>query len=113
MPGLIDAHTHVMFASLPQVALITSDIGFVNLAAAKTAKEMLLRGFTIIRDVGGPSLGLKRAIDMGLVQGPRIWPSGIPVAKRRRWRFPPAQRAAGATGRHVLCRSHRRRRHCG
>ncbi len=81
MPGLIDAHTHIMFASLPQVALITSDVGFVNLAAAKAANEMLLRGFTSIRDLGGPVFGLKRAIDMGLVQGPRIWPSGAFISQ--------------------------------
>jgi imidazolonepropionase-like amidohydrolase len=81
MPGLIDAHTHIMFISLPQAALLTSDIGFVNLAAAKAANDMLMRGFTSIRDLGGPSLGLKRAIDSGLAVGPRIWPSGAMISQ--------------------------------
>ncbi len=81
MPGLIDAHTHIMFASLPEVALLTADIGFVNLAAARAANEMLLRGFTSVRDLGGPVFGLKRAIDTGLVQGPRIWPSGAFISQ--------------------------------
>ncbi|MBB6328994.1 imidazolonepropionase-like amidohydrolase [Algoriphagus iocasae] len=76
MPGLIDAHYHAMFATLPQVALLTSDIGFVNLAAGKNATEMLQRGFTSIRDLGGPVFGLKRAIDSGIITGPRIFPSG-------------------------------------
>jgi imidazolonepropionase-like amidohydrolase len=81
MPGLIDAHTHIMFISLPQVALLTADIGFVNLAAAKAANEMLLRGFTSIRDLGGPVFGLKRAIDSGIAVGPRIWPSGAFISQ--------------------------------
>lgn len=76
MPGLIDAHTHIMFATLSQVAIFTGDIGFVNVAATKAANDMLLRGFTSIRDLGGPVFGLKRGIDAGVVPGPRIWPSG-------------------------------------
>jgi imidazolonepropionase-like amidohydrolase len=81
MPGLIDAHAHIMFISLSQVALLTADIGFVNLAAAKAANEMLLRGFTSIRDLGGPAFGLKRAIDSGIAAGPRIWPSGAFISQ--------------------------------
>ncbi|MDR3467676.1 MAG: amidohydrolase family protein [Xanthobacteraceae bacterium] len=81
MPGLIDAHTHIMFNSLPQVALLTADIGFVNIVASKAAGDMLMRGFTSIRDLGGPSFGLKRAIDAGLVAGPRIWPSGAMISQ--------------------------------
>lgn len=81
MPGLIDAHTHIMFSTLPQVAILTSDIGFVNLAAGKAATEMLMRGFTSVRDLGGPIFGLKRAIDSGILQGPRIWPSGAFISQ--------------------------------
>ena len=69
MPGLIDAHTHIMFATVPQMVILTSDIGFVNVAAAKAADDMLMRGFTSIRDLGGPVFGLKRGIDAGLVPG--------------------------------------------
>lgn len=81
MPGLIDAHTHIMFATLPQLAVLTSDVGFINVAAAKAASDMLLRGFTSIRDMGGPSFGLKRGIDTGLVNGPRIWPAGAFISQ--------------------------------
>jgi len=42
---------------------------------------MLLRGFTSIRDLGGPVFGLKRGIDAGLVPGPRIWPSGAFISQ--------------------------------
>ena len=81
MPGLIDAHVHLMFATIPQVALLTADIGFVQIAASKAAGDMLMRGFTSVRDLGGPTFGLKRAIDSGLVPGPRIWPSGAFISQ--------------------------------
>ncbi|MFN0040157.1 MAG: amidohydrolase family protein [Burkholderiales bacterium] len=81
MPGLIDAHTHVMFTSVPQAAVLSSDIGYLNVAAVKAANDMLMRGFTSIRDLGGPVFGLKRGIDAGLVPGPRIWPAGAFVSQ--------------------------------
>lgn len=81
MPGLIDAHVHVMFATIPQVTALTSDLGFVSIAGAKAAEDMLGRGFTSVRDLGGPVFGLKRAIDSGLARGPRIWPSGAFISQ--------------------------------
>ncbi|MDC8785835.1 metal-dependent hydrolase family protein [Roseateles koreensis] len=81
MPGLIDAHTHVMFATVPQMAILTADLGFINVAATKAANDMLMRGFTSIRDLGGPVFGLKRGIDAGWVAGPRIWPSGAFISQ--------------------------------
>lgn len=81
MPGLIDAHTHIMFATVPQLAVLTTDISFVTVAAVKEARDTLMRGFTSIRDVGGPSFGLKRGIDAGLTPGPRIWSSGAFISQ--------------------------------
>ena len=81
MPGLIDAHTHIMFATVSQAAILTSDIGFINVAAVKAANDMLMRGFTSIRDMGGPVFGLKRGIDAGLASGPRIWPAGAFISQ--------------------------------
>jgi len=76
MPGLIAAHTHIMFETVRQTALLTADIGFVNGAAVKAAHDGLIRGVTSIRDRGRSGFWLKRGIDVGLVRGPRIWPSG-------------------------------------
>ena len=81
MPGLIDAHTHLMFAGITQQTIMTADIGFVNLVAGKTAEQTLLRGFTSVRDLGGPVMVLKRAIDLGIIKGPRIWPSGAFISQ--------------------------------
>jgi imidazolonepropionase-like amidohydrolase len=76
MPGLIDAHTHLMLNDAPHISVYERPWAFVGAQAVAGAKAMLLRGFTTVRDVGGPVTGLKDAIDMGLVEGPRVLPSG-------------------------------------
>ena len=63
MPGLIDVHWHAMFIRGTPAELETNDVGYSNLLAAAEARDTLLRGFTTVRDVGGPAFGLKRAID--------------------------------------------------
>jgi len=76
MPGLIDMHWHTMFVRPPVASLFTADVGYLNLLAGAEATATLLRGFTTVRDMGGPAFGLKQAIDEGTVAGPRIFPSG-------------------------------------
>jgi imidazolonepropionase-like amidohydrolase len=58
---------------------LTDDVGYTNLAAGAEATDTLMRGFTTIRDLGGPVFGLKRAIDEGIVPGPRIFPCGAMI----------------------------------
>ena len=79
MPGLIDMHWHTMFVRPTPAALMVADVGYTNLQAGAEATDTLLRGFTTIRDLGGPSFGLKLAIDEGIVAGPRIFPSGAVI----------------------------------
>ncbi len=43
--------------------------------------NVLMRGFTSVRDLGGPTFGLGRAIDEGVLPGPRIWPSGATISQ--------------------------------
>jgi imidazolonepropionase-like amidohydrolase len=81
LPGLIDAHWHAMMASLSMALMQAGDLTDLALAAGQTAEETLLRGFTTVRDVGGPVFGLKRAIDAGTVAGPRIYPSGAFISQ--------------------------------
>ncbi|MEP9390621.1 amidohydrolase family protein [Mesorhizobium sp. KR9-304] len=76
MPGLIDAHWHTMFNFWPISQVMGANFGALSIAAAKHSGEQLLRGFTTVRDVGGNVFGVKMAIDTGLVDGPRIYPSG-------------------------------------
>jgi imidazolonepropionase-like amidohydrolase len=76
MPGLIDAHWHVMLSAVPAALAIDGDLVYTTAIAVAQAEATLMRGFTTVRDLGGPSFGVKRAIDEGLVPGPRIYPSG-------------------------------------
>lgn len=76
MPGLIDNHWHTMLVRPPVTRLTTLDPGYLNLLAGAEANDTLMRGFTTVRDLGGPSFGLKQAIDEGVIDGPRIYPSG-------------------------------------
>jgi imidazolonepropionase-like amidohydrolase len=78
MPGLIDNHWHAMLARQSPTELL-GDAGFNNLVAGDEATDTLMRGFTTVRDMGGPTFGLKRAIDAGIVRGPRIYPSGAMI----------------------------------
>ena len=79
MPGLIDMHWHTMMVRPTPAALMTDDAGYTNIVAGDEATDTLMRGFTAVRDMGGPAFGLKRAIDEGLVPGPRIYPSGAVI----------------------------------
>ena len=81
MPGLIDAHWHAFMAATPQMVLMTADPNYLQLLAARQAKATLMRGFTTVRDLGGPVFGLKRAIDEGVTIGPRIYPSGAFISQ--------------------------------
>ena len=80
MPGLIDAHWHTLLVRPRFTELLTVDVGYLNVLGAAEATATLMRGFTTVRDVGGPSFGLKRAIDEGVLPGPRIYPSGAMIS---------------------------------
>jgi imidazolonepropionase-like amidohydrolase len=81
MPGLIDAHWHAFMAATPMQTLISSSPSYLHLLAAREAEATLMRGFTTVRDCGGPVFGLKRAIDDGTMIGPRIYPSGAFISQ--------------------------------
>ena len=80
MPGLIDVHWHTMLVRPTPAAAMTDDIGYTNIVAGVEATDTLMRGFTTVRDMGGPAFSLKRAIDEGLIVGPRIFPSGAMIS---------------------------------
>jgi hypothetical protein len=58
MPGLIDMHWHTMLVRPTVAALLAGDIGHLNLMAGAEAADPLMRGFTTVRDMGGPAFGL-------------------------------------------------------
>ncbi|TLU65686.1 amidohydrolase family protein [Thalassotalea litorea] len=81
MPGLIESHGHLAIVdSLPNLKHHYDWVD-IGVRQAAMAKSWLLDGFTTIRDVGGPTMGLKRSIDAGIVPGPRIYPSGAFISQ--------------------------------
>src|ERR1700744_2602078 len=81
LPGLIDVHWHSMFAAAPLADALTADPGYLELVAGKAATETLMRGFTSVRDAGGPVFGLKRAIDQGVLAAPGFFPPGAFISQ--------------------------------
>jgi imidazolonepropionase-like amidohydrolase len=76
MPGLIDCHVHVVAALVDLAANAMAPSSLAALRAARILKELLMRGFTTVRDAGGADHGLVRAIEDGLIEGPRLVISG-------------------------------------
>src|SRR3569833_1411687 len=79
MPGMIDAHWHTIYAAVPLQVLMSGDPGMIFAASTAEAERTLMRGFTTIRDLGGPVFTFKQAIDNGIIPGPRIFPSGAMI----------------------------------
>src|SRR5271170_2923643 len=69
LPGLIDAHVHVMAVDAQLARLAEQPLTLVTMQAAQVLEGMLRRGFTTVRDAGGADGGLAEAIERGLVAG--------------------------------------------
>jgi imidazolonepropionase-like amidohydrolase len=80
MPGLIDGHTHLSFVAGPHDLEQMSWDGIGAMMGIRS-RNTLMRGFTAVRDLGGPVFGLRKAVDDGTVEGPRIFPSGAIISQ--------------------------------
>ncbi|EON75283.1 Prolidase [Lunatimonas lonarensis] len=83
MPGLIDVHVHLVFGALTMREMMSPMLSerLILEKASQSAEQTLLRGFTAVRDVGGPIFPLKALIDNGKAVGPRVWPSGATISQ--------------------------------
>ena len=81
IPGLSDAHVHLAMTLGIHELRNKANWMYTSIRAAKAAENFLMLGFTTVRDLGGPVMGLKRAIDEGIVPGPRIYPSGAFISQ--------------------------------
>lgn len=73
LPGLIDAHTHL---GIIDVGTIESPAAITAARIFRNCELALDAGFTTVRDVGGIDGGVASAVELGLIRGPRIFPSG-------------------------------------
>ncbi len=72
MPGLVDCHVHVSAFSADDSAVPEASPSYVAAWAAWSLKQMLVRGFTTVRDTAGADFGLAQALAEGLILGPRL-----------------------------------------
>ena len=81
MPGLIDAHVHIFISKLPLAALESMPLTLLAVSASVLMRRMLMRGFTTVRDTAGGDFGMKAACEAGLVEGPRLFISGMAMSQ--------------------------------
>jgi imidazolonepropionase-like amidohydrolase len=83
-PGLIDCHVHLCWDGSPDFAAESREMTEARAAlkAARNARRNLERGVTTVRDLGAMShavIDLARAIEEGMVAGPRVVAAGRPL----------------------------------
>jgi imidazolonepropionase-like amidohydrolase len=81
LPGLIDAHVHVVAASHDLTALAFAPPSLTTAHSSAIMKGMLERGFTTVRDAAGADFGLQEAVASGLFEGPRLFIAGFPISQ--------------------------------
>jgi imidazolonepropionase-like amidohydrolase len=75
-PGLIDMHQHLILNGGTSAGSYDWDAYTQGAHASRAAEYLLRSGFTTIRDIAGNTLSLKRAINAGILPGPRVYSSG-------------------------------------
>lgn len=81
MPGLIDTHCHVLGSSVKVAEIENQPLTYVAQYARKMLSHALSCGFTAVRDVGGGDAGIARAVEDGLIDGPRVYFAGRAAAR--------------------------------
>jgi imidazolonepropionase-like amidohydrolase len=102
LPGLIDCHVHVLFSGIDPMRILQTPFSYRFFEAAQNLEATLRVGVTTVRDAEGADLGVKKAVDDGLINGPRMHVSirlisqtggagdqWMPCGERIRWLFPP------------------------
>ncbi|HEY2506308.1 MAG TPA: amidohydrolase family protein [Streptosporangiaceae bacterium] len=72
LPGLFDCHVHVMASGVDMVRRLQRPFSYQFFQAAQNLAATLDCGITMVRDAGGADLGVQRAVDDGLIDGPRM-----------------------------------------
>ena len=81
LPGLIDAHVHVVATSHDLAASALAPASLVAAESGQLMSAMLKRGFTTVRDAAGADRGLREAVARGLFEGPRLFIAGQPISQ--------------------------------
>ena len=74
LPGLIDAHSHLGLVNVPPLPGVATAV--IAALIFENMRLAISEGFTTVRDLGGLDGGVVEAVNRGLIEGPRILPSG-------------------------------------
>lgn len=72
IPGMFDCHTHVVISHIDFWKILQTPFSYQFFQAARNLEETLKIGITTVRDAGGADLGIKKAVEDGLINGPRM-----------------------------------------
>jgi imidazolonepropionase-like amidohydrolase len=72
LPGLFDCHTHILYATIDTMRILETPFSLHFFEAAENLRTTLSLGITTVRDAMGADLGVKTAVETGLIPGPRI-----------------------------------------
>jgi imidazolonepropionase-like amidohydrolase len=102
LPGLFDLHVHVYISDIDMQRSLYTPFSYRFYEAARNLEATLRSGITTVRDACGADLGMKKAVDDGLVNGPRMQISirvisqtggtgdeWLPYGERSHWFYPP------------------------
>jgi imidazolonepropionase-like amidohydrolase len=81
MPGMIEAHGHIMLHTQPVKLMITQDAFEQGARGTRRAHDYLMAGFTTERDLGGNCFGVKKVVDADVFAGPRIYCGGASIGQ--------------------------------
>jgi len=80
LPGLVDCHVHVMISDVDSLRLAYTPFSYAFYEAERNLGLTIAAGITTVRDAGGADLGVKKAVDDGLIVGPRMQISVAPLS---------------------------------
>jgi imidazolonepropionase-like amidohydrolase len=72
LPGLFDCHTHVAVSDVNLFGIVQKPFSLAFYEAERNLRNTLATGITSIRDAGGADLGVKTAVETGLIAGPHM-----------------------------------------
>ncbi|WP_431876582.1 amidohydrolase family protein [Amycolatopsis sacchari] len=72
LPGLFDCHVHVVMSGVDLLRAVQQPFSYQFYEAARNLRRTLQAGITTVRDAGGADLGIQRAVEDGLIAGPRM-----------------------------------------
>jgi imidazolonepropionase-like amidohydrolase len=72
LPGLFDCHVHLIVSRFDYWRSVQTPFSYPFYEAVGHLESTLRAGITTVRDAGGADLGMKEAVDHGLISGPRM-----------------------------------------